>query len=192
MIHKALLRLQMRKMLRALPVTLRQYAAQMIVDSLTAILSRVQPKILGIYVPLDYELDLHVLLDCLDPALELAVPVLAEGADRLSFAHWSRAWPLERPPNQSWSMPVPPHRLCIPDVLLVPCLAVGPEGYRLGQGKGWYDRTLSHPDYHHSIAVAVGYGCQRLAYMPYAAHDQRVAGWVSEQGLEAFDGRLGV
>ena len=79
-------------------------------------------------------------------------------------------------------------RLGRDDVALVPALAVGRDGARLGQGGGFYDRALAdlplHPD--GPLVVAVVHDDEVLAAgeVPSAPHDRRVdavltpSGWV--------------
>ena len=58
------------------------------------------------------------------------------------------------------------------DLMLVPALALDLRGYRLGYGKGFYDRVL--PQLAHGRAVGIVYDFQLLAEVPDEAHDQRV------------------
>jgi len=58
------------------------------------------------------------------------------------------------------------------DVMIIPALAYDKKGYRLGQGRGWYDRFLkSYPD---SLKMGVCFEQQLLKVLPYTDHDQRV------------------
>lgn len=60
-----------------------------------------------------------------------------------------------------------------PDVLLVPLLAVDPRGYRLGQGKGYYDRTLAYLRRRGGvIAVGLAYDIQLVEQTPADTHDE--------------------
>jgi 5-formyltetrahydrofolate cyclo-ligase len=53
-------------------------------------------------------------------------------------------------------------------VLLVPGLAFGADGRRLGQGGGFYDRMLVR---HHGPTIGVGFACQRQDGLPVEDHD---------------------
>jgi 5-formyltetrahydrofolate cyclo-ligase len=65
------------------------------------------------------------------------------------------------------------------DVVVVPCLAADPTGYRLGYGAGFYDRTLPAfcPP---AFAVAVAFDFQLLAEIPKSALDVPVAAVVTD------------
>jgi 5-formyltetrahydrofolate cyclo-ligase len=67
--------------------------------------------------------------------------------------------------------------------VVVPALAVGRDGTRLGRGGGYYDRALAHarPD---AVLVAVVFDEELLEGVPAGPHDRRVtavvtptAGW---------------
>ena len=65
------------------------------------------------------------------------------------------------------------------DVVVVPCLAADPTGYRLGYGAGFYDRTLPAfcPP---AFAVAVAFDYQLLAEIPKGPHDVAVSAVVTD------------
>lgn len=68
----------------------------------------------------------------------------------------------------------------LPDAttVLVPGVGFSVDGWRLGQGGGFYDRLLaSHP----GPTIGVAFACQRLAEVPREVHDRRV-------GLVLFGG----
>ena len=62
------------------------------------------------------------------------------------------------------------------DLVLVPALAVGRDGARLGQGGGFYDRALAHLQRHPSgpLVVAVVHDEEVLDVVPAGPHDLRV------------------
>ncbi len=65
------------------------------------------------------------------------------------------------------------------DVVVVPCLAADPTGFRLGYGAGFYDRTL--PGYcPPAFAVAVAYDFQLLAEIPKSELDVPVHAIVTD------------
>ena len=68
-----------------------------------------------------------------------------------------------------------------PDVLLVPLLAFDRNGYRLGYGGGFYDRTLAMlraagP----ALAVGLAVAAQEVESVPHDAMDARLDGIVTE------------
>ncbi len=58
------------------------------------------------------------------------------------------------------------------DLMLVPGLAFSKEGYRLGYGKGFYDRYLAALK-EKPICCGIGYPFQ-IAQVPHEAHDQKL------------------
>ncbi len=86
------------------------------------------------------------------------------------------------------------------DVILVPALAVDPAGYRIGYGKGYYDRTIPRfaPP---AMTIAVAYDFQIIYEVPATSADVCVQ-WIvtdkrvwraGEQGeAPSFARRLGV
>ena len=77
-----------------------------------------------------------------------------------------------------------------PSVLLVPLLAFDSEGYRLGYGGGYYDRTLAHSRAGRTIiAIGVAFAGQEISRMPREANDQRLDMVVTELGVRRFSGQ---
>lgn len=75
----------------------------------------------------------------------------------------------------------------VPDVLVVPLLAVRPDGARLGRGGGYYDRTLNALRAGGTLtAIGYGYAAQAFDRFPVDAHDAFLDGFVSEQGATRF------
>jgi 5-formyltetrahydrofolate cyclo-ligase len=65
------------------------------------------------------------------------------------------------------------------DVVLVPALAVGRNGTRLGRGRGYYDRALTDAA---TPAVAVIYDEELLDEVPAEPHDRQVKGALRPSG----------
>ena len=73
--------------------------------------------------------------------------------------------------------------------ILVPGLAFGLDGTRLGRGKGYYDRLLNHPECS-ARRIGVGFAMQQMPSVPHGPLDARVHLLVSEEGWR--DVRSGV
>ncbi len=71
-------------------------------------------------------------------------------------------------------------------LILVPALAVGPDGHRLGYGGGYYDRLLAQvaPP---ATTMVVAFHFQLLAEIPSGAHDRPVGWIVTEVGVRQAD-----
>jgi 5-formyltetrahydrofolate cyclo-ligase len=67
------------------------------------------------------------------------------------------------------------------DAVVVPALAVGRDGTRLGRGGGYYDRALSaaRPD---AVLVALLFDGELLDAVPAGEHDRRVGAVVTPSG----------
>lgn len=70
-----------------------------------------------------------------------------------------------------------------PDLLLVPLLAFDSEGYRLGYGGGFYDRTIALLRVR---AIGIAYAGQEVASLPHGPHDMALDMVVTEQGARKF------
>ena len=68
-----------------------------------------------------------------------------------------------------------------PDLVLVPALAIDRQGFRLGYGGGFYDRTLAR--LRPRAAIGVAYEAQLVDRLPHDAFDQRVTHVATEAGL---------
>ena len=87
----------------------------------------------------------------------LALPVLQGKGQPLLFRQWS---PGDATAAATWGIaePLPDRPVLEPDVVLVPLLAFDAEGYRLGYGGGFYDRTLERlRKLKPVVAVGIGY-----------------------------------
>ncbi|XGA67495.1 5-formyltetrahydrofolate cyclo-ligase [Duganella sp. BuS-21] len=123
-----------------------------------------QPAALGVYWPLRDEPDLHPAyaeLARLGARLLLPVVVLKDAA--LEFAEWL---PGEAMVKDQMGVAVPADlrlQAAYPPALLVPCLGFNADGYRLGYGGGFYDRTLArHTPRPQTLGIA--YQCLQVPF----------------------------
>lgn len=71
------------------------------------------------------------------------------------------------------------------DLIIVPAAAVDVEGYRMGWGRGYFDRTLSSMEAHPPV-YAVVFDNEVLDRVPRHDHDQRVNGAVTPTRIVDF------
>ncbi len=130
------------------------------------------------YWPIRDELDPRPLLEALAAAGHpLALPVVLEDDAPLGFRRWRPGDPTA---TDALGLRVPTESAptLLPDIVLVPLLAVDAAGYRLGYGKGHFDRTLAALRAQRRIAaVGIGFDEQRIDAVPHEPHDERLD-WV--------------
>ena len=83
-------------------------------------------------------------------------------------------------------IPQPPHQAkdIIPDLVIVPLLAVDRRGTRLGQGGGHYDRVLPALRKSGTMIVGVGWSMQLIDEdLPVDPWDVPLDGFVSPEGM---------
>lgn len=75
-----------------------------------------------------------------------------------------------------------------PQALLIPLIGIDQKGYRLGWGKGCFDRLLAVFKVKTPTipCLGVGFSCQFLPSLPHDCWDRPLDGWVSERGLQFF------
>lgn len=119
-----------------------------------------------------------------DAGIALALPCVTDAtASPLIFARYKPADSL----HAETSMRIPePHASAervTPNVVLVPLLAVDRRGLRLGQGKGYYDRTLRFLRSHGLVkAIGLAYDCQVIERVPDDPWDEALDAIVTPSG----------
>jgi 5-formyltetrahydrofolate cyclo-ligase len=130
------------------------------------------------FAPLADEFRLWPLLRRLaDARVPLALPVMAGKGKPLLFRAWQ---PGDVTAAGVWGIAEPTaDKPCVePDILLVPLLAFDRQGWRLGYGGGFYDRTLRGLRARKSIlAVGIAFDEQRVEAVPHLDYDERLD-WV--------------
>lgn len=135
--------------------------------------------IVACYSPFADELDLTNLYKKLQNHFVLAWPRLTEG-DGLEFA--LSALDLLKPGKFGILQPDALEPVVIPDIIIVPALAFSKDGYRLGYGKGYYDRAIAQTRLKSCSVLTTGVCFSKLVVdsLPVEPHDQRVDIVISE------------
>ena len=77
-----------------------------------------------------------------------------------------------------------------PEIILIPLLAFDADGYRLGYGGGFYDRTIAtlrESETVPPLCIGVGYNTQEVERVPTGAYDQPLDGVITEHGVSIFN-----
>lgn len=135
-----------------------------------------QPRTVSIYLASPSEADLDGLIE---PLRARGILVAAPRGD--GFAVVEAASTCTAPAGQSWRQApgdwVPAEEI---EVALLPGVAFGRDGSRLGQGGGWFDRALAGSQ---AIVAGVAFSCQVTDALPREEHDVPVAWIASEDGV---------
>lgn len=113
-----------------------------------------------------------------DPERVAGLPVI-EG-DVLVFARW---WPDAPMRDGTYGIPVPSGASSVkPQLLILPCVGIDRQRYRLGYGGGYYDRTLARFAVR-PVTVGVGFDCARVSTIRPQPHDIRLDLAITESGV---------
>jgi 5-formyltetrahydrofolate cyclo-ligase len=151
---------------------------------LAALVDSLAPRSIGFYWPLRGEFDARGWIAAwlaAQPLRRAALPVIAERHAPLAFHLWTPDAPM-REGHHGIPEPASQERMT-PDLLLVPCVGFDAEGYRLGYGGGYYDRTLAAwPGDALPVTVGIAYEACRIddGILEREAHDLPLDAVVTE------------
>lgn len=118
-------------------------------------------RTVAVYWPIRGEPDLRPWMrDAHTAGARILLPVVEEQGQPLTFRHWQ---PDTRMTRGVWNIPVPDGTpVGCPDTVVVPLLGVDAACYRLGNGGGYYDRTLVRIEPRPRI-IGVGFAFSAIA-----------------------------
>lgn len=147
-------------------------------------------QVIGFYWPYRAEFDVRPLMTRLFERQEgrcFCLPVVIAPGQPLRYRAWQPQCILQcdrhgiaTPVNGAWH---------IPDLLLIPVNAFDDQGYRLGYGAGYFDRTLAslHPV---PRTLGIGFELAHVASILPEAHDQPLDAVITECGITHYSGRF--
>ncbi|GKY87474.1 5-formyltetrahydrofolate cyclo-ligase [Sinisalibacter aestuarii] len=170
----------------ALSVAERQKIGEALAGHLQQVLNErfggARGMVFSAYWPIKGEPDLRPVMAALHEAgVTVALPLVETRAAPLIFRRWT---PETRLVRGDWNIPVPP-----PDApVLTPAIALAPlvgwtaDGYRLGYGGGYFDRTLAKltPK---PFVIGIGFEAAQLATIYPQPHDIPLDLILTENGL---------
>lgn len=112
----------------------------------------------------------------------IALPVALAAHSPLVFRAWSADQTM-RADAAKIPSPTDDAETLTPQLLITPLLAFDRDGYRLGQGGGYYDRTIAALRAAGSLfVIGLAYAGQQIARAPREAHDQPLDAILTENG----------
>lgn len=143
--NKPALRKELRRLGRLLPREERAARSLSITSQLRVLLGELRPQRIALYMAMADEPDLSLLIDELTGHCEVYLPRV-RSAEEIDFALYqgdgnslTRVGDFALLEPSGDLEPVAPSEL---DVIVVPAMAYDHRGYRLGRGRGYYDRYL--------------------------------------------------
>lgn len=126
----------------------------------------------------------------LQKGAKAALPVVVEKKAPLVFRRWVPGTAMMA---GEYGIPVPANNETVaPSILIAPLNGFDEQGYRLGYGSGYFDRTLAtlHPK---PVVIGIGYEQARLATIEPQPHDIAMDFIVTEAAIyQVRDGKLAI
>lgn len=160
-----------------------------ITHHLHAALPAVRGMVIGCYVPFRAEPDLRPLFDAWRAAgADTALPVVKGRGVAMEYRSW---WPGCPVVKGALSLPMPDGTpLVTPQVVLMPPVGFDEQGYRLGYGGGYFDRTLARLE-PSPMKIGVAFELSRMPSIAPQGYDIPMDFLVTESAFHARrDGRL--
>ena len=117
-----------------------------------------------------------------EAGVRVALPIVERKAAPLVFRRWT---PETRMVRGDWNIPVPPPEAeaVTPDIALAPLMGWDNDGYRLGNGGGYFDRTLAARS-PRPFTIGIGFQSARLATIFPQPHDIPLDVILTEDGFQ--------
>ncbi len=145
------------------------------------------PAVVSGFWPIKDELDIRPLLvELINQGCQVVLPVVQGKGQPLVFRAWRPGDALEAGVFNTLQ-PSAKRETLDPQVLIVPLLACDREGWRLGYGGGFYDRTLAGLRSRRRVtAIGVGFDAQLIDDVPHGASDERLDWLLTDKRACAF------
>ena len=138
---------------------------------------------IAIYYPSNFELNVLKLLEFNNILVnEILLPVTNKN-NTMNFFSWKKKDVLFI--NEFGMLEPTKTKIKVPDVMLVPILAFDKKKYRLGYGKGFYDRYLNKylSQFKNILTVGVAFSFQRHHKLPINLNDVKLDLILTEKGI---------
>ena len=148
---------------------------------LLQLLTPLAPQTLAFCAAIRGEFDAQPLVSLLiKRGWRAAMPIVQAPDTPMTFRDWTPGVPMGA---DRYGIPIPAEgRALVPDIVLLPLVAFDNQGFRLGYGGGYFDRTLAtlvpRP-----LSIGVGFEIARVKDIHPQEHDIRLDAIVTEAGI---------
>lgn len=171
----------------AVPPALHRAWSQAITRQLLDGFPQLQGRIVACCWPYRGEFDArHAARQLRDAGARIVLPVVVAKGAPLEFREW---WPGAPMGRGVFDLPIPEGTAVLqPQALLIPPVGFDEEGYRLGYGGGYFDRTLAALAAAGAAPLKIGVGFEtgRLPTVFPQPHDIPMDAIVTEAGVQRF------
>ena len=137
---------------------------------------------IAIYYPSNFELDVIKLLEFNSISTQDILLPATDKNNLMNFFSWKKKEVLYV--NKYGMLEPSKTKVKIPDIILVPILAFDKNKYRLGYGKGYYDRYLNkYLKLKNILTVGVAFSFQRHHKLPINKKDVKLNYIITEKGV---------
>ena len=145
-------------------------------------------NVIAAYMPINSELDLGpTIINLRALSKKICLPMVISQNSPLQFKVWNQGAKLV---NGEFNVLLPVSgEIVEPDLILCPMLSFDAEGFRLGYGGGFYDRTIDYLSKRKSIfTMGCGYSQQlSVKPIPKGKYDKSLDAAVTESGITLFN-----
>ncbi|MCC0011289.1 MAG: 5-formyltetrahydrofolate cyclo-ligase [Hyphomicrobiaceae bacterium] len=180
-------RTRLRNERMAQSVETRSNSSQLLADHIFEFVSErfsgASGRVFSGYWPIKGEPNLRpVMIKLHEAGVLVALPVVEVKASPMVFRRWT---PDTKMVRGDWNIPVPPPEaeLVLPDITLAPLVGWDRQGYRLGYGGGYFDRTLASLN-PRPFTIGVGWQAAHIQTIYPQPHDISLDVIITENGLQ--------
>jgi len=147
---------------------------------LQSVIDTLPKGVIGFYWPVRGEIDCRdFIYGLIKQGWQAALPKIIDPKQALQFRQWG---PESIMQAEIWDIPVPQNTQIIqPDVLLIPLVGFDPKLHRLGNGGGFYDRTLDVSV--KPLSIGIGFEWMQLESIKPQPHDISMDIIVTEENI---------
>ena len=154
-------------------------------DHLKGLINFKNYKIIASFISFKSEISTQFLNEfLLNNGKILCLPIIKNNSEKLNFIEYnlktklvSGKFGIMQPSDLSKEF--------LPEIILTPCLAFDENGFRLGYGGGYYDKTFSYLKKikHKFISIAVAFDDQKIDELVHDKYDQKIDYILTEKKL---------
>ena len=154
---------------------------------LLSFLKQAEPdQVIAAYMPIRTEVSpLLAMKKMVSRGNRVCVPVILGEGQPLEFHEWT---PETEMVEGMFGAAIPKKaEVLLPDIVVTPLLAFDLEGYRMGYGGGFYDRTFEKlSEIKKVLAIGYAYSEQEVMIVPREETDYKLNAVVTEKGILTF------